>query len=166
MNKNLQVLGIEALNTHFFDGKLAGIISFIQADIERARGISKVEKIRAFHVLLPLIESHENCTPNVIRCFHAIYSSYAQNSGGLDQSNPNYDSVNCLYADDLLYLIYEKASEQNNSEYTNLLVANLEEMATGLCPQGRTIRLLQILIMLRNDLTPTSDVCKDVESIQ
>ena len=156
MTENLQVLGIGALNTHFFDGKLVGMISFIQTDIERVHSISKVEKIRAFDVLQPLVENHENCTPNVTRCFQAIYSSCAQFSEGLN--NPNYDCANNLYADDLLYLIYEKASEENNSEYTDLLVANLEEMATGLCPQGRTTRLLQILIMLRTDLTPTSDV--------
>lgn len=143
-----QVLGVAALNTHFFDGKIGDSISHIRTEIDRVREIPVSSKITAFGVLLEKIHTMRNIklTPGALRCFNAIASDF----------NGNYDPANYLHADDLLYLLYEKIVCEDSYEHASLLAEQLDEMVSGMCPQGRTTRLLQILIMLKDDLTPTS----------
>ena len=88
-------------------------------------------------------------------CLKAIMDSHEAN-GRNPGGNPNFDPANNLFACDLLYLLCEKILYDGCEEHIKLLLTQLDEMATGLCPQGRTTRLFQILIMLKKDLTPTS----------
>lgn len=62
------------------------------------------------------------------------------------KSQSNFDPTNRLNADDLLYLCYEKICIQSDLDFEDLLKIQLVEMNSGLCPQGRTTRLFQILI--------------------
>jgi hypothetical protein len=60
-----------------------------------------------------------------------------------DDGKPsNYDYTNNLRADDLLILIGERIPLTR--DFVNLFTQILEEMRTGLCPQGRAIRLYQL----------------------
>jgi len=45
---------------------------------------------------------------------------------------------------------------EEEPEYMRLMLEQLDEMMTGSCSIGRTTRLFQALVMLRDDLTPTS----------
>lgn len=63
----------------------------------------------------------------------------------IDHYNPpNFDQTNNLSAYDLLYLI---ALHFENIDIPSLS-EQLQDMSTGFCPQGRTIRLYQIIYSL------------------
>jgi len=55
----------------------------------------------------------------------------------------NIDTTNGLIADDLICLCWHY---RENSEFIKELEIQLMDMTTGLCPQGRTHRLFQILL--------------------
>lgn len=141
---NIPVLGKEALNTHFFDGKLEEAIQeHLFKDIERVKHYTK-EKKNGFAYL----QQKKGYTPAGLRCLNAIIHTYEQCGRG----GENYDNINYLYACDLLYLVYEKIIKEesiNENEYFNMLVVQLDEMTSGMCAQGRTIRLLQVLLMMK-----------------
>lgn len=115
-------------DTHFYDGQLAPIKAQLQSDLDRAHQKTPQEQLVAFQLLreqLPAI-AHPN--------FDVIVRDLAQKT--------NYDPTNDLLANDLLYLCAERAA---NEGFIDLLTAQLLEMSTGMCAQGRTHRLLQIL---------------------
>jgi len=145
---NIPVLGKEALNTHFFDGKLEEAIQkHLFKDIERVKHYTK-EKKNGFVYL----QQKKGYTPAGINCLNTIIQTYEQCGRG----GGNYDSINYLYACDLLYLVYEKIIKEEESpeiegESFKMLVFQLDEMASGMCAQGRTIRLLQVLLMMKKE---------------
>ncbi len=149
------VLGLGALNTHFFDGRMSDMMVYLQEDITRAAQISKEEKNKAFDDLSQCIKNGNSPfkSQNSLVCFDTIVASHAFYGRLAAPINRNYDPANNLHACDLLYLLYEKICVDENTEYLTLLLTQLDEMATGLCPQGRTTRLFQTLVMLKNDLT-------------
>jgi len=57
--------------------------------------------------------------------------------------NNNYDAINNLDSLKLLYLVALIA--ENNDNIIPLLIEQLKDLQTGFCPQGRTIRLIQII---------------------
>jgi len=162
------VLGVAAINTHFFDGKLAlndsSFMSLIEEhaakdikeNITRAGQMEKLTKTEAFQELDKFIHSQKkySVTPNSTKCLRVIISIH-DISGRTN--NQNYSPSDKLHACDLLYLLYEKIVIDNNPEYLSLLLTQLDEMATGLCVQGKNNRLFQTYVMLRTDLSPTSD---------
>lgn len=54
----------------------------------------------------------------------------------------NHDPSNSLCADDLIVACWE---HRMNEDFMRELEAQLEDMRTGFCPQGRTHRLFQLL---------------------
>ena len=68
-------------------------------------------------------------------------------------ANKNYDDKNDLFADDVLYLLYERicgGDDKRKAEgYLDLLFMQLHDMSSGNCAQGRTIRLLQVYVMMK-----------------
>lgn len=58
-------------------------------------------------------------------------------------TNKNIDITNMLNADDLIMLCWK---HRNNNNFMGELIIQLIDMKTGLCPQGRTHRLFQILL--------------------
>ena len=127
------------LNTHFYDGKMASMIAYLQEDLDRAAKVSKKEKIKAFNALADIITE----PPKAVSCLLTIVQEHAKHGRG----GKNFDRKNNLYACDLLYLVSEKITDP---EHLNLLKLQLTDMATGRCPQGRTTRLFQTLIMLKS----------------
>jgi len=126
--------------THTYDGKLKTIKLQLQDDILRASTIPKSEKLSCLGILRLELQKYP-FPPEASRCFEAIYKTFLQVGRA---RGPNYDPTNDMYADDLLYLCYEKAI--GNSEFTESLILQLVDMESGLCPQGRVIRLFQILM--------------------
>ena len=141
------VLGPQALNTHFFDGKLGNLTPFLFEDIQCAATKTKDEKHKAFlalvEVIVPLASS------NALKSLWGIINSHALNGR---EKGCNYDPVNNLFACDLLYLLYKKICLEKSEEHLSLLLTQLNEMKNGFCQSGRTIRLFQALIMLREDI--------------
>lgn len=67
-------------------------------------------------------------------------------------SNPaNYDHTNELWADDLLSYISQKyittLDEEAKKDILLNIAIQLSDMTTGYCPQGRVIRLWQIVML-------------------
>lgn len=162
-------LGQSAVNTHFFDGKLPSFTSTIdnnvareiESDISRAALVSKGDKTECFYQLEEKVRNYSllkngNIPPHSLKYLRVIISTHEKHGRVASPGNGNYDSANRLHACDLLYLLYEKIMSEEEPEYLNLTLEQLDEMATGPCPMGRTTRLFQTLIMLRTDLTPTS----------
>lgn len=57
----------------------------------------------------------------------------------------NSDPVNRICVDELLLRLYNLKVEDPDSFEDTVLETQLHEMATGMCPAGRTIRLVQVL---------------------
>ena len=130
------------LNTHHYDGKL-----YLKRD-EIDNMIAKIDQTKkkdAFEKLTKNIKKTTN-NNNVHRCLNALVNNCNRKT-----SSPNYDSINMMYADDLLYLCCQ-AIEGNiggeDNDVFDLLIHQLNEMASGMCPQGRTTRLYQIIAAL------------------
>jgi len=145
-----RVLGPQALNTHFFDGKIGNLLPYLHDDIQRASLLDKNEAFTVLQKMIDLATLTLKARNNIIRCLKRIINSYRIH--GRTEISPNYDSINKLYACDLLFLLYEKIYLEHSEDHFSLLLAQLDEMATGTCSQGRVTRLFQILIMLRTDI--------------
>lgn len=122
---------MEKLNTHYYDSKL--LIDFpipiIPDRIEFAKSMQAL-----YTVLVPIL------TPGARNNFLAI----AQGQG-------NYDNANNLYADQLLYACYLLLVNKNfDKDLLVQLAIQLDEMSSGMCPQGRTTRLYQVLYANRD----------------
>jgi len=130
------VLGPGALNTHFFDGKIHYALDLIAPYLEQSSKADAVTKLREFEKLKQKITN-----PGALRCFDAIVRDF--DGAGRTASSGNWDSTNGLYACDLLYAICVNSYE--NGEIVKLLESQLIDMQTGLCPQGRTTRLVQCI---------------------
>ena len=129
--------------THTYDGKLQKSKQTIENNIQRASKISKKDKVQAFIKLRNNLIKYKEFTPQIQRCFDVIYNTFSQKGR---TKSANYDPTNDLYADDLLYLCYEKVFESDSNDFSKMLILQLEDMVSGLCAQGRTTRLLQVLL--------------------
>ena len=58
----------------------------------------------------------------------------------------NIDNINNVKVDDLLIQLYKLKKMYPESIDDIILDIQLDEMRTGMCPQGRSIRLLQVLL--------------------
>jgi hypothetical protein len=148
------------LQTHTYDGKLKNVKQVLQQDISRASQVSKKEKLQAFVNLRLNLTLYKEFTPKVKRCFDAIYNTFSQS--GRVKTSRNYDCTNDVYADDLLFLCYEKVFIEKDSDFARMLILQLEDMNTGLCPQGRTTRLLQILLIFKNSTSRLEITTDDI----
>lgn len=123
-------------NTHFYDNNMSkDVLENIRALINKSINIPKDDKLESFDKLRKTLVKLNN--PITMIFYDKIINSYIQSDG------KNYDPINNLDAIDLLYVIY--LISQNNDDILLLLGDQLEDMKTGFCPQGRTVRLVQII---------------------
>lgn len=120
------------INVHAYDGKLKDtkLIYF-----------NKHDKLKLFGRIKKKINN---------RFLNHIISDFLKY--GVDTKSPNYDSLNELYADDILAtildLIFKSVSQNNSDDIFKLFIEQLNDMSTGFCSQGRTVRLIQIFNIL------------------
>lgn len=130
------------MNIHIFDGQLLEAKALLSVYLESAAEVSSEDKIMAFEQLKTFIQPNLN--------FDIIvndFKTFGHNLGS------NYDPTNELYADDLLYLcaiLLEKLD--NTDEFLFIFNQQLIDMSTGMCPQGRTHRLFQIIMAFKEFL--------------
>ncbi len=137
------------INTHYYDGKMEGRKGELKDSLKRASEINPMTKVAAFDDLNTFINGLSEKTHNAIKCLSAIIESHKMCER--QKSCPNYDPINNLFADDLLYLCYEKICVEKNTDFTLEFLIQLDGMITGLCPQGRCTRLFQILLAFSNE---------------
>ncbi len=121
--------------THFYDRCLSNeLLEKINPLISKASEISKEDKLSAF------IELRMEILDDILalKYYDEIINDYVENN------NLNYDPINNFSSIDLLYNVYLIFTKDNNN-ITSLLIEQLKDMQTGFCPQGRTIRLIQLI---------------------
>jgi hypothetical protein len=121
-------------DTHYYDTKLDCTKKELEAEITRVRSIPEEEKKKEFQRLRCLL------TPKISPVGLLFFDAIANNP-------PVYDPINQLWSTDMLYLCCE-LSKNKDVDLEGLLenlVTQFEDMSSGFCPQGQTIRLLQIV---------------------
>ena len=125
--------------THFYDNNISkSIIESIQPLLIKSGTVSKEDKLVIFddiRTLLTEIKTNEIG----MKYYDQIIQSFMKDGEG------NYDSTNKLDAIDLLYVICMLSVHMNNDSMLLLLKEQLEDLQSGFCPQGRTIRFMQII---------------------
>lgn len=116
------------LNTHFYDGKIISELFVQNLTIEEKQECGK-----------QLLQSCLHLDPKAIHYLTSIVNDI----GTLN----NVDHTNHLNADDLIYFCW---TFRNNEAFIKELEIQLLDMETGFCPQGRTHRLYQILIVFQH----------------
>jgi hypothetical protein len=122
------------LNTHFYDGQLGDRLREIEVHLQRACLIPKDRKLSAFDELDGMITKRGSARHNL----HSVIQSYRHST------NANYDQSNRYDASDMLWLCYELI-RTNRDDVLPILEMQLEDMSSGMCSQGRTHRLLQVV---------------------
>ena len=123
--------------THFYDKNISKeALEKIQPFLQISNNIKKEEKLSYFDILrkeLVLIGGNKFD----IRYYDQMINSY------INEDNKNYDPINKLDPIDLLYIIYLIKIDKKDILF--ILSEQLEDLRTGFCPQGRSIRLIQII---------------------
>lgn len=79
-------------------------------------------------------------------------SPLAQSNFNTIASENVYDPSNNIHVFDLLYIIEDVCRKYEDcSDIIKALTEQLEDMSTGMCPQGRTTRLYQIIYSFMED---------------
>ena len=134
---------MRATETHSYDGKLASRKLEIDKHLTRAAKSGKEEKIAMFNRLLAHLRTKSGFSPQSEANLRTIIRDFTQDNAG-----PNYDPTNNLFAIDLLWLCAELCfltSSEVADEVSMLINIQLEEMSSGMCAQGRTHRLFQVV---------------------
>lgn len=122
--------------THFYDNNISKeLMREIQPLLEMSETVSKEEKLVIYESMRDkLIEL--NISNIGLDHYDKMIKSYIVNDGS------NCDPINKLDAIKLLYII-SILSGQNDAML--LLKEQLEDLVKGFCPQGRTVRFIQII---------------------
>ncbi|CAN5887102.1 hypothetical protein BH23THE1_BH23THE1_34160 [soil metagenome] len=126
------------MNVHIFDGQLLNTKAFISTHLSIASAVSNEDKLLSFERLRSQLRPNPNI--NTIINDFIVYGH---------ENGPNYDPSNdlYLYADDLLYICAELVQKLPQNETLKFLLnEQFIHMSTGMCPQGRTHRLFQIVL--------------------
>lgn len=133
-------VGNNLLETHTYDNCLHECKKELQDHISRSRQIDKSEKLQSF---LTLLKELNSAPIQAQQNLNTIIQDFDRLGTGI---GPNYDPTNDLDASDLLYLCCELCNNELCKEGArDLFVIQLFEMSSGMCPQGRTTRLFQIV---------------------
>jgi hypothetical protein len=120
-------------NTHYYDNKLGGTKKEYEKILTAAKSTEIGKKMECISKLRGHLTPH--ATAKGLQFFDSIVRA------------PSYDPINQLNPLDLLYICYLLLLNEHIDKNDLLCVLNiqLEDMATGFCAQGQTIRLLQII---------------------
>lgn len=130
-------------DTHQYDGKLLSRKKEIDGYLQKCSLRGKEEKLSMFAKLLVHLRTKPCFTMRTESNFNTIVRDFE-----LDNAGPNYDPTNHLFAIDLLWLCAELCflGDQSVADEASVLVnIQLDEMSSGMCPQGRTTRLMQVV---------------------
>lgn len=120
-------------NTHYYDNKLSSTKKGLEKILAAAKSTLIGEKMECISKLREHLIQY--ATTKGLQFFDNIVRS------------PSYDPINQLNPVDLLYICYLILLNENidKKDLLSSLNIQLEDMETGFCAQGQTIRLLQII---------------------
>jgi hypothetical protein len=141
---------MEQLNTHHYDGNLRELIDIVGPHINRASLIPRDRKLLSFVILRRTLLADRSFDRAAGMALNTIITTYERH--GRIRGGGNYDPSNDLYADDLLYLLYEIVMKKGVADTGVIINQQLSDMLSGMCAQGRTHRLFQLVWALREYL--------------
>jgi hypothetical protein len=116
------------LDVHYYDGHWEEVCDYI----DKAKLIA--DKIPNINALRKRLEKY-GCSAQAMANFNIIASSNT------------YDPINKIHVHDLLYILEEVCKGYEDcTDLLKMIVEQLEDMSTGLCAQGRTTRLHQLMV--------------------
>jgi hypothetical protein len=122
---------MDKLNVHHYDGQWGDVDQYIS----KVRTIPQAIKIEKIASLKKRLVGHHKITSVAINNFTTI--SFAD----------TYDPSNKIYVYDLLYILEELCKGyEDPTDLLNMIGEQLDDMSSGLCAQGRTTRLYQLMI--------------------
>jgi hypothetical protein len=132
------------LNTHFYDGQLQPRYQEIVNAITNP--IPLETTYQEISVLIKTLPT----SPKTKQRAHQIINILKTDSG----KPANFDSRNQIHVDQLLPLVWTRVKEYDDSA-KRIFIEQLAEIQGGLCPQGRTTRLIQMVELQPPPLKPT-----------
>lgn len=128
--------------THFYDGKLIERKEEIKNFLLKASGVTIESKRVSFGILKSKLLERPLFMGIPVMFYDLLVNSSA------------FDPTNQVKVDDLLYLccLISENKNVNINDFLGILIIQLEDMATGFCPQGQTTRLLQIVLSFQEFL--------------
>jgi len=136
----------KTVNTHTYDGKLRNIVSQHADLLRKTHSVCVSVKKDTLEKLKQVIEEHNTpYTSGAVRALNLIIGDCGK--------EPNYDSSNDLWAEDLLYLINQKITD----DVVPTLAEQLSDIVTsGKCPPGRTTRIWQVYQLMYDGTNVTA----------
>lgn len=141
---------MDKLNTHYYDGKLVEIRNEVLELLEKSSGIEFSQKLADLNKLLQY-----NFSANAKKVLNILINDYRKFSvlpRTVIKKDPNHSQQDNLHAENILWLCYKLLDSVSNGESSDIfdnvlkvLDLQLVDMLTGMCPQGRCTRLLQII---------------------
>lgn len=131
----------ETLNLHFFDDKLVHASEWIRPDVERVSQLDPIAKTDAIAKLKEMLIEFPFQIPGALEVFDIVSNEH---------DSSNRDPITNLSTPDLLFILYERIVNEQYEDCLDILITQLSDMRTGMCPQGRVTRLLQIIVMFDN----------------
>lgn len=131
------------LDLHFYDGKI-NTVPHLTSEYD----IHKLEL--GYNKLLPMVPQDKQ---NIINNLNIIMNDYRR--FGKSKQCSNYDPSNDCYACELLAICFDILFEQKHETEEDfkglikLFLEQIDDMSTGICPPGRTTRLIQFIITVK-----------------
>lgn len=127
----------QLLDAHYYDGKLHNLYKNIKFP-----NLCLEQKKRNIEILASMLYNRPTLNDQGRSCLNKVVSDF--------NDRANYDPSNNVTVEDLLNYIflYQADSDEQLNDILEMLCIQFNEMISGLCPQGRTHRIAQVLFML------------------
>ena len=125
------------LETHNYDGRLSKVITTKKniSEKEFEIFIKCLVEINTFLKLDSFFNTESKI--NAKKSIHLLAN---------DRAN-NYDEKNRIHVELLLPIIWNKVKKHNDSTIYQAFIEQISDIMNGSCPQGRTTRLIQLLLI-------------------
>jgi hypothetical protein len=126
---------MKKLNTHHYDGQLNTLYREIESMVKDPPSLETTyqEITELINTLLADNKKVRKDTQNILNILQTSTGTPA-----------NYDGSNNINVDKLLPLVWACVKDYDNSAKM-IFLEQIQEMKNGLCPQGRTTRLIQLV---------------------
>ncbi|MEX0596282.1 MAG: hypothetical protein WD512_07255, partial [Candidatus Paceibacterota bacterium] len=147
---------MKKLNTHHYDGQLHTLYREIEGMVKDPPSLETT-----YQEISELINSLLADDKKARKDTHNILNILRTSTG----TSANYDGSNNINVDKLLPLVWACVKEYDNSAKI-IFLEQIQEMRNGLCPQGRTTRLIQLVeIPTKSPSEPSTKLSPEVEKI-
>jgi hypothetical protein len=127
---------MKKLNTHHYDGQLYTLYQEIEGMVKDPIPSLETTYQEISELINTLLADNKKSRKET----HNILNILRTSTG----TPANYDSSNNINVDKLLPLVWTCVKKYDNSAKL-IFLEQIQEMKNGLCPQGRTTRLIQLV---------------------